>query len=400
MGKRFYRLLVVIFLLASFTFLSEAAWAGEPKPTVVVGSEEIFSGDQFWGGETIIFSGRVEGDLYLGGGVVTFDGVTEGDLIAVGGKVTVKGTVGQSLRVAGGQVSVDSEVGRNLLAVGSSVEVGETTVVAGSSVAAGGNIEESGVVNGGGHVFGSRVYLNGTWGGDLRAAVGEELLLGPMTQIAGNLTYQAPEKLTLSEGMVTGEVAYSPLSQKVRRWSASVGDWEDWPPSRLVWRRVGRWVALPFRAAWLIAGFLLGLLLINLFPKGSLQVVKTLEAAPLKSLLWGFLSWFIFPLSFILLVISLIGILLLPLWGLFLGLIVLAVKVLGPLAVGRYLLLKMANEDRRGWALLIGLLISFVLGFIPLIGCLYGLLLGTATLGAITAATFHSPTKKPRLRRG
>ncbi len=381
MGFCYYRLMKkYLLLLLSFFLLfvfPSSLFAQEEMETTYIGSDEIFVGNQFKAGENVVFSGVVDGDLFLAGGKVTFDGQTTGDLFVGAGQVTIRGEVGQNLRVGGGQVLIDGPVGRNVLVMGGNVELSDRAVIGGSLISTSGNLENQAQVALGGHLLGGRVYQNGFLGGDLMVRTDSQFELGEEALVGGDLEYWAPNSLSLTEEQVRGEVAYQPTEKKEMKKTS-----KEWLDSNLDFKRKFA-LGLPFKLSWLVGALVLGWLILKLFPQ-TFKVVEHLEGNPLSCFGWGLFSYFSLPVLIFVLLITLIGIFLIPLWGMVFGLLFLLGKIFGALTIGHLLIAEFFKKERRGWALFLGLVVGMILSYLPVVGVLYAFVLNTAALGALS----------------
>jgi len=378
---------ILISCLFCFTFTLPVLAAQNPPP-VVIKATEVFPNDTFKAAEDLVFSGKVNGDLFLAGGMVTFDGETTGDLLVAGGKVIVKGKIGQNLRATGGQVSVDSKIGRNLLVIGGAVELSENASVNGSLLALGGTLDNLAKINLGGNLFAGRLYQNGTFGKKVNL-VADQFILGPQAKITGDLTYKTSTELSTEEQkQILGQTQFTQVVKPTLP-NGQVFDQNNLQGIARFFK--GFFLAL--RLASLVCSLLLGLVILKLFPAFSQKVLEKLEEKPAKFLGWGILYWLAIPFTFALLVISLVGIPLIPLLIMALGIVHLLAKIFGPLALGHFVLLEVAHQERRGWALVLGILLVFVIGSVPFLGPLSLLLLQATATGTIIQQ-FYSGLKK------
>jgi hypothetical protein len=133
-------------------------------------------------------------------------------------------------------------------------------------------------------------------------------------------------------------------------------------------------------------GFLvLAMIIVALFTPQLGAVSSQIEKKPFNSFWWGVLfAVLLFPVTLIL-VISLVGIIFLPVWAL----LVVAASVFGYIAVshviGKKLLhaLKLKSKPMM-WEVVIGLCALWLVGLIPVLGCLIQCLACTCGFGAAT----------------
>jgi len=383
---------LILGLVLSFVILNPVLAKENPTP-VVIKATEVFNGDTFKAAEDLVFSGKVKGDLFLAGGMVTFDGETTGDLFVAGGKVTIKGKIGQNLRLAGGQITINSTIGQNLLVAGGTVELGENTTVIGSLIALGGSLENQAKINLGGNLFTGRLYQNGQFGKNVNL-MADQFLLGPKAKIAGNLIYKAPNELSVEEQkQIVGKAEFTMIEKPPTQTGQTFNQFGSQGKNFF---KFFKGVILAFRIVSLISSFVLGIIAIRLLPNFTNKVLSSIEENPLKDLLWGIIYWLALPFFFILVTVSLVGIPLIPLLVMLMGIIHLLAKIFGPMALGHLVFLQLGNQERRGWALLVGLAITFVIGFVPFLGGLFLMILNGVATGTIVNNFYQKMTKSQK----
>ena len=113
---------------------------------------------------------------------------------------------------------------------------------------------------------------------------------------------------------------------------------------------------------------LVGLLLINFFPKYSSSTVDTLKQQSLKSLGIGFVTLILVPMLILTLLITVIGVplafMLLSIYSIYIYLS----KIFVVLFAGGFLLKKVGNKISTRWAFVLGLVVYSVLVSIPTLG--------------------------------
>lgn len=137
-----------------------------------------------------------------------------------------------------------------------------------------------------------------------------------------------------------------------------------------------------FKIISFVSTFLLGLLLIFLFPGFSRAAVSTLRAQPLASLGWGLVWLIVTPVILITLLMTVVGIpvalILFPLS--FISFYLARIVII--LWAGTAILERMGKQGHPGWGLLIGLFFYTLLMLIPGPGGLVGLFVILFGLGA------------------
>lgn len=376
---------------------------------VVVAAGETVPDDLYAAGEIVRVEGTVRGDLVAVGREVIVVGTVEGDLIAAGELVAISGTVGDDVRIAGQVLHLGraARVGDDLVAAGFSLEARPGSSVAGTVIAAGyqgllaGSVGES--LRG---AF-AALAIAGAVERDVEVEVGARgerppptgelpipvpavasgLTLAAGARIGGDLRYESPDAAEVAAGAtVEGEVVH-------RR-----------EPGEAVPTAADRVLDALRR---LVALLLVGGLLLLVAPRWLAGLAAAVRARPLPSLGWGLVL--LIAAAAAVLALALVTVLfavplgLLGLGGLAAGVVALGVVaelalVLGAVLVAAYLpavvvglaggrpALARGGGPTRGRlfaALALGAAVLALLGMVPYLGALIGVLVTLAGLGAL-----------------
>jgi hypothetical protein len=374
-----------------FSIFSSPISAEKTTQTLIIPKEEVIDSDLLKAAESLIVSGKINGDVYLLGGTVTFDGEVAGDLFAAGGVVKISGKIGHDIRAVGGQVIIDAQVGQNIAVAGGTVDLSKETLIPGSLLVAAGNLETKAPVTLGAKMALGRGVINAPIGKDVKILADEELIFGPDTKIGGNLTYRASAEAQLQKGAtISGETKFIPQAATDKELKLSLLQRQK------IQKELNK-VLIPFKLFNLFVTFIIGFILLKIFPHFFVKTANLLKGKLASSLGWGLLILALSPTIIGLLVLTLIGIpvalfiILIFALALFLG------KLIGSFCLGRWILKKLTQDERRGWALLVGLLVYSLLKTIPYLGWLFVIGLVTATLGsmALSIKGLSSSKKQP-----
>ena len=88
------------------------------------------------------------GSLVAAGGEITVDAPVKGDVIAAGGQITINSDVGGKVVAAGGTITVNGKVGTNAVLTGGTVTLGSSSSVARDALVSGGSVTNAGTVEG------------------------------------------------------------------------------------------------------------------------------------------------------------------------------------------------------------------------------------------------------------
>lgn len=372
--KKVLFLIPLVFLFI-YPLLARPVLAAENE---LLPSGQVIEADYIRAGDTIQIDGEIKGDAFLMGGLVTVNGKIDGDLFVLAGKVNINGEVGNSIRVLAGDVTVNSEISRNLLLVCGNCTVTKQAIIGGSMIVAGGNGEISAPKVGRGfRFFGSRLFLNSEVANEAFVVADREFLLGPAASISGNLKYTGNSEAVLESGAtVGGNIAYQKQStdESYPRFFGARTFLQSYQKVRPLTEFLGFFVSA-----------LVGFILLGLFPKGFEKVVKAIETKPYASFGYGFVVVIGLPVVAVLFALTIVGIPVAFVLVLLGWVIYLAAQYLAAFFVGRKILMSKFGE-RRGWALVLGLFLFYVLGLIPIIGGIVKIILILFALGAIILA--------------
>lgn len=342
---------------------------------VVLSTNEIVNKDYFSSGKNVSLDGTVNGDAYLAGGEVTVNGTVNGDLLVAGGNLNINGTVTGNIRGAGGNINVNGKVGRNVSLAGGSINLSPLANIGGSVTSAGGNLNLLSPVAKGANLAGGQVNISNNIGGDINAGVGQ-LTLSPSAKVNGNVIYWSDNSASISpEASVTGQITKNlPPKGNQREQSYQTG------------KAVASGIAKAFTFLTIfsfLAALVLRLILLKLVPIYTSNLANVITTHPILSFGVGLLTLAVTPIVVILLLVTIIGIPLAMVWLVLLGFSLWLGKVFIGLVLGTLLLKNLNQKENSYFALLIGLIIYYLIGLIPVIGWLVGFVGALMGLGAI-----------------
>ena len=366
-----------IVIAAVFVWLPLQAAAADLRQgnDVTVGPGETVNDDVYAGAGTISINGTVNGSVVAGGGTITVSGNVTRDLILGGGNITVNGHVGGSIIAAGGNITVNGAVAQDIVVTGGMIDVGSGATIGRDLVVAGGTATISGPVARRVQMAAGNLTLKNKVGGDVRGQVDRLKLDG--AQIAGNLDYTSNNSVELVNGAsVAGATTrHTPVDRGGGAGNGLLG-----------WLRA------------LVGILALGLILIFLLPGVSTRAIDTERAQPWASLGIGAAILVITPIVALLVFIVGIflgfwwlGLLLIPLW-----ILALAIGyVVSGFLLGRLIFAQLGwGRYHDALALLAGLFVLAVVGIIPVIGWLIGLVALILGAGALALVV----TQRVRMR--
>jgi hypothetical protein len=430
--KRWIRWTVALGVVALFALsLVGVSRAIESDDDGIIEADEVIDDDLFISYDTVRVDGTIKGNLFVTAETIIINGTVDGNVLVAGNTATIDGEVGGSVAFAGAELQVNGPIGGTLFAFGGSVVMEESTAVAynvlfngfglemkpGSSVGRDLGIGARQALLGG--EIGRNVdaeadalVISGQIGGDVTADVsppGEDppgfqlpylpspipsgLRVSEEAEIEGSLTYVSQvEQASAIDAAPAGGVVYREPDPGTTS-PVSVG------------AQVGRWVMK--RLQDLVTLLVLGGLAVWRAPALLDHLAEKARTKPLPVTGWGlvtiaggylgaFLAALLLLVIWILLSVVTLGglarsILGIGGSGLGLALAVLTLlvaygsKVVITYLVGRMIIQGVASQyaDRRGWTLVVGVVIYVLIRSIPVLGWLVAALATLAGFGAM-----------------
>jgi hypothetical protein len=316
--------------------------------------------DAFVAGFDVGLSGAVQGDAHLAGFNVHDDAQVQGDIYAAGFSVNVAGAVG-------GDVT----------AMGNTINVTAKAPVSGNARLAGADVTVAAPIAGAALITARKLTLDAPITGDLNF-FGESLAFGPNAKVTGKVTIQAPAEIAVPATVASADrVSFQQLVSP--DYASEVGKTAEhvvnsfWP---VVWA-TGLW--------WLLL-FVVGLAFIGLAPRLVDAMRASTETRPFRNLGLGILAFAsvvgLVPVS----AITVVGLLLTPLFILFAVVMCALAYLAGVYLIGARLVGRLTKLDtlaKRALALAISIVVAGLLAMLPLIGWLITLLILVFGYGAV-----------------
>ncbi len=337
--------------------------------------------DHFEAGETARFSGPEIGNIFMAGNRVEVTAPVTKSAHLAGRRVTVEAAIAGDLFAAGYSVVVSGAVAGDASVTGYEVTLGEV----GGSLRAAGTEVVLNKVGGYALVTAGDVTVQGAIAGDA-VFVADQITFGPNASVAGALTIYAADPAS-----ITVPASVAPMSRvKIEpRSQYDESDWDDRMPMKVpFWR-----IVAGFLTGVLISG-LIAALVIAVAPKAVQNWRELALAQPGRAIWSGFLVTSALAGSGFVLMLTIVGIILLPVM-----LIVTLVAIFAGYALGSYVLgvglwLKVGRKMPEGLAgkfglACLGALVAGLAWAIPVAGWFF--VLGLTMLGIGTLAAFALP---------
>ena len=304
----------------------------------------------------------VSENLYVIAGDITIQGDVEGDLYLLGSNITVSGGVGSDLYAMGGDVIIDGTVS------------GETYIL-------GGDVELSGAFGDTLHAAGGKMELSGTFDREVKCGGGVVRLSGTF---ADNADIQGGTIYLLSGTVIEGDFAYSTKNLERAEDVTINGAVTEIPEAE--WEAGGAgWGVIAFIGlAGLIGYFIVGMALYGFFPNFTKGVVDRTFSQLAQNLGWGLLVFLLTPLAVLVLLITVVGVPLGILVGVFYCVGIFIGEIIVSAALGGLVFSLFKKPDAAFWLkLLLGLIILFIITIIPIVNIIAALIIWILGLGSL-----------------
>ena len=367
-------ILCLFFTLFSTLTHAEEGKTLEEENIIVLSSSEIHEGNYFAMGRSVEISGTVNGDVYVLAEQVVIDGIVNGDVLVSGGSVDISGKVAHNCRLLGGQILLSGAVGNNVTAIAGNLQILPSAAIGGNLVATAANADLAASIGSDATVVASNVRLSAHIGKNLQGYFGQ-MRITSKAVIGGEVDYKSGSEAWIEPGaLIGGKVVRHPLF--VHKLVEGT-----WIQGLLVGSKVLA-ILMNF-----IYTFVVGVVLIKVFPKNLEAALHALQGHPLKSLTYGIMVLILLPLVSLILLMTILGI---PF-----ALTLIAANIIGLYTAKIYSILWASNwafrkvglKSNRIPGLFFGVVIYFILTAIPIFGIFIALSAMLFGLGAGLLAT-------------
>jgi hypothetical protein len=360
MLKTSWKKLMPFFLFALFVFLPSAAFAFETRAgnSVYVPADQTIDGNLYAAGSNITVDGHIAGDLICAGQSISVNGKVDGSVICAGSSININGSVGESVRIAGNSLIVNGKVAHNAMLFGAAISQSASSTIGWDVLVAAAAADIRGSVGRSLHGGAGSVEIAGKIGKDVKLKFDAEDSLQPHLKISGS-------------AVIGGEVSYgdridaeiSPnakIKGSVVRHEPQVKDAKKLFSLAWAWTRIYALFSL----------LVIGLVIVSLWKKQTLEICAKMLESPGKSLGAGAIIVLISPFVLIALLISIIGIPLAFILGALWVIALVAGKILTGVFAGRVLFKKLLADKEPSliWSMVIGVaLVQFAVS-LPVAG--------------------------------
>ncbi len=279
--KTIWLLAVWIFLIGSGLVFAQSA------PLVTVKSGETIAGDKFAGGQIINNEGTINGDLFFWGQTITSKGIIAGDAIGIGQDVNLSGDIQGNVRAGGGTITLSNRIGKNVNVFAGVINLTGDSAIGGNLIAFGSQINAGGKVKGSTLIGGGNITLSGEFFGDVN--INNFGIDNSKEWNDGNASLKV-----LPGSIIHGKLKFRGGSADIQKGAQVAGF--QWVKSKItpketqvreINRYIWKFVRLIFTTA---VYFLLGLLLLKLFPAIFVKMADFSTRKPWNAIGYGLIA--------------------------------------------------------------------------------------------------------------
>lgn len=367
------RKLAAFMLVASFASVAAAQEA----------DTEFFSfgGDEYAAGQTAVITQAAENDAFAAGFTVGVSSPVSGDAHLAGFNVSFDAAVTGDVYGAGFGVTVSAPVGGDVSAAGNTVTVTPGGRVGGNARLAGDSVTLSAPVAGSVLIAARIASVSSSVSGDL-LFTGETLNFTGGARVDGTVTIRAPDEIEIPATVAAADrVSFERLE-----YAEQVTG-----PAQVALETVQKmspWVVILPVIIWNVVLLVIGLIIFAIFPNRSANLYQRAVARPWYTLWVGLLSLSVLFGAIPVLGMTLVGIPLIPIELIAFVIAWIVAQVMGAYVLGGRILaafkLQTAPIVVQMVGLFIGLVIVWVLSFVPFLNWLVWLAVLVLGLGGLT----------------
>ncbi|MHC1721075.1 MAG: hypothetical protein AB9844_10510 [Clostridiaceae bacterium] len=367
---------IVLLPLAAPSGISAVSGATVNQEMHELGANQTIDKTGFFSGDLIQIDGTVEGTAFAFGQEIRINGTINGDLVTAGQNIYINGTVKGNIYAAGQNVNMAAQAAQDVFLAGQRIDVAKDALIGRDLFVGGATILMNGAVQRDFAAGGQDISVGGIVSRDSKLDA-QNITLSNGANIKGDLYYSSQNKANISSGaVVEGKT-----------------DWQYVKPVETVQNKT--FVSSLTDVLWGIAGALLIWFLVRIWrPEFWTNNAITIDEKPLKSIGTGILALIVTPVLAILLLITVVGIPLGIILGLVYGVAIYLSKIVVAAFIGYWLSkrFKWAEMHKGIWGVLLGLIILAVLTNIQYIDFISWLLIVFAGLGTLVLTNYR-PSK-------
>jgi hypothetical protein len=378
----------ILFLCLSLILISSSLFSTQVIYKNNVVEDKNFTDPYIFFGDNLDFKGKSD-DLFAFGKNINFSGESAHSFFSMGENITSSAKIGHNLMLVGGKIYVSNEVNGTTFIAGGTAYIQKDAVFNGTVFLGAGEINVLGKINGDLFAGSGRVLIDGIVNGNVKVCSGK-LSIGENGKINGNIEYYSEWEMSkLEKSKITGTAKFTKLSEmKNGRNSDEANNLYKMQKmfNKDNFKNAMAGIRIFFLIITLIS-FLVGGLLILLFPSMSkLEEERTKKNFWMYSL-WGLIPFFIYvgALLFSLILFPIFFVLLLAIIP-----VMFITQILGATLLGQFFFnVFKIQKTNRFLYFLMGFAFFVIISFIPGLNVISGLLFICAGLGLILEILFR-----------
>lgn len=375
------------FIMLSLAFVLLVPWetanafSAKTGSSVYVPKEDIIEGNLYAAGQNITVEGKVKGDVFCAGQTVNIRGSVDGDVICAGQTISIDANIGGNLRVAGSSIDIAGNIARNAMVFGSNI-ITEASSTVGWDMMVGSVLAElRGKIGRDLDGGSAQMIIDGQIGKNVKLSLDNNykiknsqtnkaesvLTIAKAANIGGELNYTANNEATIEKGAkINGKTIHNtPSPIKSTDHKTAYGTW------------------VMAKIISIFSALLISLIMLTLWRKEIKTITEKMLNKIAPSIGWGFALFFLTPIAAILLIITIVGIPLAAILFVFWLLAMYIGKIIAAIMIGRSLLGKIKDENLI-WSMIVGIIASWIIFSIPIIGWLLALIAMWWSIGAVS----------------
>ncbi len=296
--KRLFQILLMLVVISK-THLPVHAMEWKQGETVTVSKEQNIGSSLIAGGTTIVIDGTVHGDVFCAGKTVTITGIVDGDVLCAAQDLTISGSVTGDVRLAVQTMNVTGTISGNSTVFSQNTTISKSATMSGEVFFAAQTVKTNGNI-GPLTGFSNDLEISGVVNGDANIYA-NSLRMAKDARIFGSLRYTSEKEAMIADGAaVSGIVSHvTPDTDK-----------KSSDKKNIQYKESKSW---PSNAVSSVVFYLLLSLIANaLFAKKIAQIAQNVEKKWMVSMGVGLLSCIALPFISLFLLVTIIGILLIP----------------------------------------------------------------------------------------
>ncbi len=353
---------IFLFLIIAFSpLLAVHASSFATANSVVLKKNQIIAGSYYVSGQNVIINGRVSGDLVVIAKSLTINNSVGGDLIALAQKININAPIRGNVRVISDNLTINNIVARNVDALANKITFNSNTHIGWDAYLLGQDLDMQGILKGNLTGRFQQAIISGKIGKNLKLKLDTEenqnnLIISPQAIIKGNVIYTSQKTANISkQATILGEIQKKiPTKEKGNFW--------------LIWL----WTEILAIFSALIVGLVLIFVAKDFIPK----IFNEIQKNPVKKSLSGLVLLIALPITALILTITLIGIPLALIIVAFWLIAVYLAKILIAILIGQIIIKNLIKKPNPSlfWPLVVGVIISYLLFSITIIGWILALI--------------------------